>query len=457
MYSILSINPATGKVIKEFEPFSQDQINTALIKADNAFKRWKELHISQRCELLTTLAQLLRENKQELGELITLEMGKVIKQSVAEIVKCADTIDYFANHSAEFTQPELIQTTADKAMIYYEPMGVVLAIKPWNFPFWQVLSSASHVIAAGNVILLKHSSYVSMCALKIEKLFLEAGFPEGVFQTLLIDGSRTSQLIENDIIKAVSFTGSDNIGKRVAEIAGKNMKKCVLELGGSDPFIVFKDADVDKAAKIATSTRCMNAGQTCIAPKRFLVAQEIVADFTNTFIKLIKKMKIGDPSNPMNDIGPLVREDQIIILEEQVHDALSKGAEVFYMGGKLVREGFFYAPVVLGNINMEMKVMKEETFGPIAPIISFEREEEAIKIANSTQYGLGASIWTEDIRKGEDFARKLETGMVAVNSFFSPEPTMPFGGIKFSGMGTEMSKHGLYEFVHIKSLKINQN
>lgn len=454
MTLISSINPTTGKVIKQFQPYSNEEINTALKKADGVFHEWKEFDVSERSKLLSDFSQLLRNRKQELGELITLEMGKVIKQSVAEVVKCADTIDYFAAHVAELLRPEAAETDAAESMVSYEPMGPVLAIKPWNFPFWQVLSAASHILAAGNVILLKHSSYVPMCALKMEELFLEAGFPEGVFRTLLINGSTASSLISRDEIKAVSFTGGDIAGKKVAELAARNMKKFVLELGGSDPFIVLADADVEKAATVAVPSRCINTGQTCIAAKRFIVAQEVAEEFTSKFVEVTEKLKIGNPMDKNTDIGPLVRKEQISILEQQVKDAIAKGAKPLVPGGKVGGNGFFYSPTVLADATPEMKVMTEETFGPVAPIITVKSEQEAITVANSTQFGLGASIWTEDREKGALLARQLETGMVAINAFFRPEACMPFGGIKGSGMGREMAKHGFYEFMHLKSIKI---
>ena len=454
MTLISSINPTSGKTIKQFQPYSGEQISAALKKADSAFHEWKELDVSERREVLNGVSKLLRERKQDLGELITQEMGKVIKQSVGEIVKCADTIDYFAAHAEELIQPEQIETDASESMVSYEPMGPVLAIKPWNFPFWQVLSAASHILAAGNVMLLKHSSYVPMCALKMEELFLEAGVPKGVFQTLLIDGPTASSLILKNEIKAVSFTGGDVAGKKVAELAARNMKRFVLELGGSDPFIVLSDADVEKASSVAVPSRCINAGQTCIAAKRFIVAQEVAEEFTNKFVELTEKLKLGDPMDKNTDIGPLVREEQITMLEQQVKDATSKGAKVLVPGGRVNSEGFFYSPTVLADATPDMKVMAEETFGPIAPIITVKDEQEAIQIANKTQFGLGASIWTEDREKGKLLARQLETGMVAVNAFFRPEACMPFGGIKGSGMGREMAKYGFYEFMNLKSIKI---
>jgi succinate-semialdehyde dehydrogenase/glutarate-semialdehyde dehydrogenase len=346
-------------------------------------------------------------------------MGKVIKQSVAEVVKCADTFDYFADNTEKLLEPEYFQTDADSSMVCYEPVGTVLAIKPWNFPFWQVLSAASHVLAGGNTVLLKHSSEVPACALELEKLFLDAGFPEGVFQTLLIDGKTASSLISRDEIAAVSFTGGYNAGREVAKLAAWNMKKFVLELGGSDPFIVCEDADVEKAAMVAVPSRFINTGQTCIAAKRFIVAESVSQRFIDKFVELTEKLKIGNPMDSETNIGPLVSRRQVDEIKEQVRDAIEKGAYPIISGGEIKGDGFFYLPTVLSNVSRKMRVMHEETFGPIAPIITFKTEEEAIEIANDSEFGLGASIWSRDVEKASIMEDKLETGMVGVNSFFS--------------------------------------
>jgi succinate-semialdehyde dehydrogenase/glutarate-semialdehyde dehydrogenase len=330
----------------------------------------------------------------------------------------------------------------------------VLAIKPWNFPFWQVLSAASHVLAGGNVMLLKHSSYVPMCALEIENIFLEAGFPEGVFQTLLIDGKMASSLISRDEVKAVSFTGGYDAGQKVAEIAAHKMKKFVLELGGSDPFIILDDANVGMAAKVGVASRFINTGQTCIAAKRFMVAEDVAEEFTERFVEHTLNLKIGDPMDPDTDIGPMVRNEQMLILEDQVRDAISRGAKALIPGGRMAVEGYMYSPTVLAEVSSEMKVMREETFGPVAPIITVKDEKEAIEIANDSEFGLGASVWSQDRDRAMRVATELETGMVGVNSFCTPQACLPFGGVKKSGMGRELSKHGFYEFMNIKSVKL---
>ncbi|WP_406660394.1 NAD-dependent succinate-semialdehyde dehydrogenase [Methanolobus sp. ZRKC3] len=454
MTTISSINPASGKVIREFKLHSEEKVNHALRRSTEAFKEWKETDVHERTELLRNVSKLLRERKQEYGELITTEMGKVIKQSVPEIAKCADTFDYFADNVDKILEPEYFQTDASSSMVCYEPVGTVLAIKPWNFPFWQVLSAASHVLAGGNTMLLKHSSYVPGCALEIEKLFLDAGFPEGVFQTLLIDGRTASSLISRKEIAAVSFTGGYNAGREVAQAAAWNMKKFVLELGGSDPFIVLEDADVEKAAQVAVPSRFINTGQTCIAAKRFIVAESVAHRFTEKFTELTENLKIGDPMDPETDVGPLVSKEQVNEIREQVRDAIAKGADPIVSGGEIVGEGFMYSPTVLADVKRDMKVMHEETFGPVAPIITFKTEEEAIEIANDSEFGLGASIWSRDQEKATTMAAQLETGMVGVNAFFRPEACMPFGGVKKSGMGRELSRIGFHEFMNIKSLKV---
>jgi len=454
MTTISSINPTSGKVFRELELHSEEKVNHALKKATEAFEHWKDTDVFERIELLRNVSKILRERKQEYGELISTEMGKVIKQSVAEVLKCADTFDYFADNANKMIEPEYFQTDAASSMVSYEPVGTVLSIKPWNFPFWQVLSAASHILVGGNTMLLKHSSEVPACALELEKLFLDAGFPEGVFQTLLIDGKTASSLISRDEIAAVSFTGGYNAGREVAKEAAWNMKKFVLELGGSDPFIVFEDADVEKAAEVAVPSRFTNTGQTCIAAKRFIIAESVAERFAEQFAELTEKLKIGDPMDPDTDIGPLVSRQRVNDIQNQVKDAISKDAKPIISGGKIEGEGFFYSPTVLLDVNKDMKVMREETFGPIAPIITFKTEEEAIDIANDSEFGLGASIWSRDREKATELADKLETGMVGVNAFFRPEACMPFGGVKKSGMGRELSRIGFHEFMNVKSVKV---
>ncbi|MBN2111236.1 MAG: NAD-dependent succinate-semialdehyde dehydrogenase [Methanosarcinaceae archaeon] len=454
MKTLSSINPATGSVIGEVGMHTVGQVSRMLRKSAEAFNEWKRTDVPGRAELLHGFADILRKNRQQYGKLITAEMGKTIKQSVPEVTKCADMFDHFADSAEKLLETEPAGAEACGSMIRYEPMGTVLAIKPWNFPFWQVLSAAAHVLAGGNVMLLKHSSYVPLCALEIEKIFLEAGFPEGVFQTLLIDGRTASSLISKNEVKAVSFTGGHDAGQKVAETAARNMKKFVLELGGSDPFIVLEDANVEMAAKVGVPSRFINTGQTCIAAKRFIVVEDVAEEFTERFVEHTLKLKVGDPMDPETDIGPMVRDGQILLLESQVSDAISKGAKTLVPGGRIVSEGYMYSPAVLANVSRDMRVMKEETFGPVAPIITVKNEEEAIEIANDSDFGLGASVWSQDRDKGLRIATELEAGMVGINAFCKPEACLPFGGVKKSGMGRELSSHGFYEFMNIKSIKM---
>ncbi len=454
MKKMISINPATEEINGEFELYSQDKINEVIDRAKSAFSGWKDLDISNRTEYLKSAAKVLRRRKEELGKLITMEMGKAIKESIPEVEKCAWALEYFAENAERFLEPEKVETDAQKAHITFEPRGIVLSIMPWNFPFWQALRFGSPALAGGNVVILKHSSYVPLCALELEKVFLEAGFPEGVYQTLLIDGAAASSLIGRDEISAVSLTGSISAGQKVAEIAGKNIKKVVLELGGSDPFIVLDDADIEEAAKVGVASRFIVAGQSCIAAKRFIVIKDAAEEFTSRFVEFAKELRVGDPMDKDTDIGPLVREEQINLLEGQVEDALSRGAKALLKGGRLKRRGFFYSPVILTNLTKDMKVLREETFGPVAPIISVENEEEALKVANETEFGLGASIWSEDRERALLLAKKIDSGVAVINSLVKSDPRLPFGGVKKSGIGRELSKFGLYEFMNIKSISV---
>lgn len=451
---MVSINPATGEINREFEFYSQNRVNEVVKKAKSAFSEWRNLDISDRAEYLKSAAKVLRKRKEELGKLITMEMGKAIKESISEVEKSAWSLEYFAENAERFLEPEKVETDAQKAYISFEPRGIVLSIMPWNFPFWQALRFGSPALAGGNVVILKHSSYVPLCALELEKVFLEAGFPKGVYQTLLIDGAAASSLISRDEISAVSLTGSISAGQKVAEIAGKNIKKVVLELGGSDPFIVLDDADIEEAAKVGVASRFIVAGQSCIAAKRFIVVRNAAEEFTSRFVEFAKELRVGDPMDKDTDIGPLVREEQINLLEGQVEDALSRGAKALLKGGRVKRRGFFYSPVILTSLTKDMKVLKEETFGPVAPIISVKNEAEALKIANETEFGLGASIWSGDRERALLLAKKIDSGVVVINSLVKSDPRLPFGGVKKSGIGRELSKFGLYEFMNIKSISV---
>ncbi len=454
MKKIVSINPATGEVIGEFGLYSEDTINQAIKKARLGFSEWKKLDMPERAKYLKKAAAVLCRNKKELGETVTMEMGKAIKESIPEIEKCAWALEYFAENAGRFLAPEAVETDAKRALIHFEPRGVVLGIMPWNFPFWQAFRFAAPALSGGNVVLLKHSSYVPQCALEIEKVFIDAGFPDGVFQTLLVDGKMASSLISRDEINAVSLTGSISAGRTVGEAAGRHIKKFVLELGGSDPFIVLEDADIDEAARMAATGRFMNAGQSCVAAKRFIVVKSQALEFTSRFIENVSNLKVGNPMEPDTDIGPLVRAEQIEALELQVKDALSKGAKVLLDGGKIDGKGFFYSPVILTDLTQDMKVWREETFGPVAPIIVAHDESEAIKLANESEFGLGASIWSKDTDKALRLGGEIESGIVTFNSLVKSDPRLPFGGVKKSGIGRELSKFGLYEFMNIKTMSV---
>ncbi|MCD4821238.1 MAG: NAD-dependent succinate-semialdehyde dehydrogenase [Methanococcoides sp.] len=450
MKKITSINPANGTVNGEFEFHSPDKVDLILKRSSEAFQYWRSLEGAERAVYLENVVKVLRNDKQDLAETITMEMGKPIRQALAEVEKCASMFDHFAANICSFLEPDIVKESPS-SFISYEPMGVVLAIKPWNFPLWQVLSAASHILAGGNTMVLKHSGYVPMCALKIESVFEKAGFPEGVFQTLLVDGPTASSLISRPEVAAVSFTGGLPAGQKVAEVAGRNIKKCVLELGGSDPFIVLEDADIEKAAKAGVAGRFLNSGQTCISSKRFIIESSVVDEFTSAFVGYTRKLKIGDPLDKETDIGPLVREGQVSLLEGQIKNAVSMGAKVELEGGRMEGDGYYFSPVVLSNVSLDMQVMKEETFGPVAPIISVEDGLEALKVANATEFGLGASIWCSDKENASFLASKVESGVVGVNGFFKPEADLPFGGVKKSGIGRELSRFGFYEFMNVRS------
>ncbi len=454
MKKIKSINPATGELNEEFDHYSSQTVNEKMKISRKASNDWKNESIDQRCSSIEEIAKVLRSNKKELAEVITKEMGKPIKESIAEIEKCAWTCDYFSKNTKNFLEPEFVESDAESSCSVFEPAGIVLSIMPWNFPFWQALRFGIPALAGGNTVLLKHASSVPMCALEIENVFTEAGLPEGIYQTILVDGPTASSLIARDEINAVSFTGSRPAGEKVAQAAGGSIKKFILELGGSDPFIVLDDADIPKAAKAAVTGRFQNCGQSCIAAKRLLINENVVDDFTELFLKNIDDMKMGDPMDSDTNMGPMASEKQRKILDKQVTESLRKGANVLLEGGITEEDGFFYLPTVLNEINREAPVVTEETFGPVAPIITFKNDDEAIKIANGTEFGLGASIWSRDKDRGTRMAKKVEAGVIAINSIVSSDPRLPFGGMKKSGVGRELSRIGMLEFMEVKSMKI---
>jgi succinate-semialdehyde dehydrogenase/glutarate-semialdehyde dehydrogenase len=380
-------------------------------------------------------------------------MGKPIRDAVAEIEKCILLCDYYHQNAEKFLKNEVIETEAAKSYVVFDPLGVILGIMPWNFPFWQVARWAVPTLAAGNVCLLKHASNVPIIALEIEKIFREAGFPEHAFQTLLIGSQGAERLIEQDQIDAVSLTGSVGAGSKVGSLAGKNLKKIVLELGGSDPFMVLEDADLEKAARAAVRSRTANAGQSCIAAKRLIVMESIAEAFTEKFVAVMNGLRIGDPMDESTDLGPVAKKEFLETLGKQLDDALKKGARA-HRGPKPPNQGYFFRPVVLTELTEEMLVLKEEVFGPIAPVITARSEQDMIRIANATEFGLGAAIWTRDISKAERLAGEIASGFIAINGIVKSDPRLPFGGVKKSGFGRELSHFGLKEFVNIKTIVI---
>ncbi|TFV94800.1 NAD-dependent succinate-semialdehyde dehydrogenase [Algoriphagus kandeliae] len=448
-----SINPFTGEILKEFDPFDELQIEAALAKSEAAFRKWKISDFSDRKKLMKAAAQELRENRDEYALLLTQEMGKVIKESQAEIEKCAWVCDFYADNAESFLKSKSINLPdGATAKVIYQPLGAILAVMPWNFPFWQVFRFAAPTLMAGNTGLLKHASNVPQAALAIQQVFERAGFPEGVFQTLLIDSKTTNQIIADPRIKAVTLTGSEKAGSAVASTAGKNIKKSLLELGGSDPFIVLADADVKKAAKTAAKARMINFGQSCIAAKRFIVEESVFDEFAEVFKEEIKSMKFGNPEDSNSDYACMAREDLAFELYEQVEKSVKEGAKVL-LGGKKPEKGkALFEPTILTDIPKESPAYSKELFGPVASIFKVKNEDEAISLANDSEFGLGGSLWSQDLEKAEKLAAQIETGAVFINSLVASNPHLPFGGIKKSGYGRELSQEGILEFVNIKTV-----
>lgn len=451
--TIETINPATGKVIGSYNSMSIEEINQKTKNARNSFEDWKKLDISERCTYMRRLGRVMKKNKEDYAKLITEEMGKPIRQSLAEIDKCAWVCDYYSEHAESFLRDELIPTEFRKSFVSFEPLGVIACIMPWNFPFWQVMRFAVPALAAGNVGILKHSSVCLGTSLQIEQAFKDAGFPENIFQSIIGDYRAGEALTQSDI-DAVSVTGSVNTGRRVAELATKQLKKFVLELGGSDPFIVLEDADLNQTAHMAAQSRLLNNGQSCIAAKRFIVVKNVADKFTKLFVEETESEVVGDPMDSKTTVGPLVRDSQRETLAKQVDDARTRGASILTGGNSINRDGYFYEPTIVSHVDHNMKIVKEEVFGPAAPIIVVNDEEEAIREANNSEFGLGASIWTNNIERGILLARKVESGIVSVNEMVRSDPRLPFGGIKHSGIGRELSEVGIKEFVNIKSVVV---
>lgn len=447
-----SINPATGQVRKEFTTLIQSEVEAKINLSQQVFGEWKQTAFSQRSALLKKIAELLQKNKQIYAETIVSEVGKRISEAVAEVEKCALVCNYYAENAQDFLKDEQIETNAQKSFVRYEPLGVVLAVMPWNFPFWQVFRAGAPAIMAGNSVLLKHASNVPESATYIESIFKEAGAPDGLFQTLLISAGQVESIIADQRIRMVSLTGSEEAGVAVASNAGKHLKKVVLELGGSDPFIVLADAEIDKASQVAVSTRMIVSGQSCIAAKRFIVDKKVAKEFIDTFSRNLSSLKIGDPLKPETGVGPLSSQKAVDTISDQVKRSVAMGAKVILGGNQPKMPGYFFEPTILVGVTEEMPVMKEETFGPIAAIQVVDGDNQALAVANNTRYGLGASVWTKDSGKAAFFIDKLEVGAVFINSMVKSDPRMPFGGSKFSGFGRELSSYGIKEFTNIKSV-----
>lgn len=446
-----TINPATEQVIKEYEVISKEKIKESVKKSRTAFEIWKK-DIKTRSDFLHDFASELRKKKSDLAHTCTTEMGKPLKESFSEVEKCAWVMEYYADNGETFLKDEVANADARKSIITFEPIGIIGSIMPWNFPYWQALRFAAPNLMSGNTIILKPASATMQCGIEIEKIFKNIELPDGVFQTLIGDSKIVEPLIDSDI-NGVTFTGSATVGAIVAQRATSQWKKCVLELGGSDPFIVCEDADIDKAVNGAIKGRFINCGQSCIASKRFLVVESVAKEFTKKFVQKVEKLVVGDPLSETTDIGPLVNKAGLENVSIMVKDAVKNGAEILTGGKPTKKKGFFYEPTILDKVSSKMLIAHEECFGPVAPITVVPDEKRAIQIANDTVYGLGASIWTSDLEKAEKLSRMVRSGMVSVNNVLVSDPRVPFGGIKRSGFGRELSRYGMLEFVDIKSIR----
>lgn len=449
-----TLNPATGEKIKTFETWKDSELQQALRDVSDAFPSWRDTSFEQRAKLMVKAAIELRDNVDFYAGLITLEMGKPIHQSRAEIEKCAWVCDFYAEKAAAFLADEVLESDAGKSFIAYVPLGTVLAVMPWNFPFWQVFRFAAPSLMAGNTGVLKHASNVPQCALAIEDVFRKAGFPENIFRTLMISASQVKSVIENPGIHAVTLTGSEPAGRQVAATAGGEIKKSVLELGGSDAFVVLEDADLEAAANAGVASRFLNNGQSCIAAKRFIVIESVANDFLKLFKLKIEAMKVGDPTQDDTELGPMARLDLRDELDVQVQGSIEQGATAALGCQPMDGPGAYYQPSILDNVVPGIRAYDEELFGPVAIIIRAKDEQDALLIANGSRFGLGGSVWTQDINRGEHFARRMESGATFVNGMVKSDPRLPFGGIKASGYGRELSLHGIREFVNAKTIWI---
>lgn len=457
MTTIESLNPATEDVAETYDKHDEGDVERILANAHAAYDDWSSRRIEEREKLVAAAGEVLRENKREYAETMTREMGKPISQAVGEVEKCAWVCDFYAENAGEHLQDERVGAEpGSKTYVRYEPLGVVLAVMPWNYPFWQVFRFAVPNLTAGNVGVLKHALNVPGCARAIEDVFDRAGYPENVFQSLLISGSDVADVIEDDRVRAVTLTGSNRAGESVGEVAGRNLKKTVLELGGSDPLVVLDDADVRKAAETAAHARNLNSGQSCIAAKRHIVHEDVYEEFVETFVGAVEELEVGDPMDEDTDIGPQARDDLRDELHAQVRASVEAGAEVLVGGEPLDREGYFYPPTVLVDVPDGCPASNEEIFGPVAAVFEVSDEDEAIEKANDTQYGLGASIWTNDLERGERLTHRIDAGMTFVNEFVKSDPRLPFGGVKESGYGRELAEDGIKEFTNRKTVWVQE-
>lgn len=450
-----AINPATGETVAEYPPTTTADMRAALRAADKAWQSWRRTTFPERARLMAVAGRLLRDRAHRYGRLMALEMGKPIAGGRAEAEKCATACDYYAENAERFLADEMIATDASRSYVHHEPIGAVLAIMPWNFPFWQVLRFAAPTLMAGNVALLKHAANVPGCGIAIEELFRDAGFPPGVFQNLLIDHVQLRAAIRHPAVRAVTLTGSTAAGRAIAKQAGDRLKKTVLELGGSDPYLILEDADLELAVEACVTSRLINSGQSCIAAKRFVVVDAVRTDFEERFVARMARAKMGDPLDELNVVGPQARRDLRDTLHAQVEQSTAKGARCLVGGAIPSGPGAFYPPTVLTDVAKGMAAHDEELFGPVAAIIPVRNERAAIKVANDTSFGLGAAVFTRDVARGERIAaQELAAGSCFVNTFVRSDTRLPFGGIKESGYGRELSRHGIHEFVNVKTVYV---
>ncbi len=452
--ALQSVNPVNGEVVASFEELSDEQVKAKIALADAAFRQWRRDSFDRRASLLRNLAAILVERAEEYGKLMTLEMGKPLTQAIAEVKKCATACDFYAENGERFMASEAVLSDATESFVRRDPLGVVLAVMPWNFPFWQVVRAAAPALMAGNVMLLKHASNVPQCAMALEKAFLDAGFPEGVFTYLAIGSGKVAGVLDDERVVAATLTGSEEAGAKVAEQCGRNIKKTVLELGGSGPFIVMEDADLSLACATAVMARFQNCGQSCIAAKRFIVMESVYEKFVEGFVAELAKWKFGAPEDEQTQIGPMYATGGVSDIQRQVEQSMAMGARAV-AGGKVSElGGAFFEPTILVDVTREMPVMNEETFGPVAAVYKVSSEEEAVSVANESRFGLGASLWTEDRERAKRIAALLDEGGVFVNGIVKSDARLPFGGVKKSGYGRELGREGMMEFVNVKTVWI---